>query len=72
MRLKYCILISCLLLSCKIESQDVKENISYIQDPKTELCFAKGMLSVDLEHKQVFTYVPCTEKVMEQINKSKK
>lgn len=42
MRLKYCILISCLLFSCKIESQDIKENISYVQDPKTEICFAEG------------------------------
>jgi hypothetical protein len=59
-------------MSCKIEPEDVKENISYIQDPKTDLCFAKGLLPVDLEHKQVFTYVPCTEKVMEEINKKKK
>ncbi len=67
MKIIYCILVSCFLISCKIETNDVRDNISYIQDPKTELCFAKGYFLVDFDHKQVFTHVPCTEKVMEQI-----
>ncbi len=72
MKIKYCILLSCLLTSCAITTDDVKENISYIQDPNTDICFAKGTLLVDLDIKQVFTSVPCTEKVMARINKNKK
>lgn len=70
MRLKYCLFMSYLLMSCNIENDDVENSISYIQDSKTDLCFAKGMLLVNLNVKYVFTNVPCTEKVLAQINGS--
>jgi len=62
MKVKYCILLTCLFTSCALTTDNVKENISYIQDPNTDISFAKGTLLVDLDIKQVFTSVFCTEK----------
>lgn len=50
------------------------EELQYVQDPRTKICYATNYIgpydSINPQH--VITWVPCTPKVLDLIEKTKK